>query len=231
MANVSCAYGKIEFESTSPEYLTIFIHYFQKVKSKEYYGIRLNTVYGQDLEKDRRVIERCMKKNLTIYSFSDDFDGSGKYRLRNNFDFFFNLEKYKTEINELTGSKYEDMIKSMTIELDYVDEEVGCELLEEVTATLIPKIKTVNGERVCFTKVLDCNVTDYAYTAENLQRFDFYEEPCSLNYVLKHVDYYFDKNENEARKVLTDAIAKNQTESETVFHYLTDLIEYFDLPL
>ena len=36
MANMSNTYGKIAFESTSLEYMTVFVHYFHKVKSKEY---------------------------------------------------------------------------------------------------------------------------------------------------------------------------------------------------
>ena len=146
MANMSNASGTIKFESTSLEYLAIFVHYFQKVKLEEYYTISLDLI-GNDFEYDRNRIEKHSEKTVlndsTIYSFSDFFNGFGKYCFRNNFDFFFNLEKYEAEINELTGSKYEDVIKSMTIRLKYTDEEPTSEMLEEVSAVLFPNMEAI----------------------------------------------------------------------------------------
>lgn len=235
MANISNTYGHITFESTSLDYLAIFVHYFQKVKSEEYYETVLECVYGNDLELNQDWIKKHSKKTIfndsVIYSFTDWFEGLGKYRFRNNFDFFFNLEKYEAEINELTGSKYEDVIKSITIKLDYVDDEPAGEMLEEVSAVLVPKIETINKKRICSCEVIDCKVTNHEYTAENLRHFNFCDEACSLRYLLEHIDNYFYENEEKARKILEDTLLKNPEESETVFTDLEDLIQYFDLPL
>ena len=94
MANMSNAFGKITFESTSLEYLTVFVHYFHKIKSEEYYDISLDSIdennfgrdqvlakkqYGNDFEYDRNRIERYSEKTVlndsTIYSFTDWFKG------------------------------------------------------------------------------------------------------------------------------------------------------------
>ena len=235
MANMSNTYGKITFESTSLEYLTVFVHYFHKVKSKEFYETTLDCIYGTNFEDDPEWIKEHSRKtglnDNVIYSFSDGFEGFGKYRFRNNFDFFFNLEKYEAEINELTGSKYEDVIKSMTIKLNYIDEEPAGEMLEEVSAVLVPRIKTILEKKVYSCEVTDCKVTNHEYTAKNLRHFNFYDEACSLHYLLEHIDNYFYENEEKAREILEEALLKNPKESETVFTDLEDLIQYFDLPL
>lgn len=226
------------------------MHYFQKVKLEEYYNISLDSIdennfgrqqklikkqYGNDFEYNRDYVKKHSGKtvlnNNTIYSFTDWFEGLGKYCFRNNFDFFFNLEKYETEINELTGSKYEDMIKSMTIKLKYIDEEPASEMLEEVSAVLVPKIETFNEQRICSCEITECKVTNHDYTVENLQYYDCYDEACSLIYLLKNVDYYFDGNEEEAKKFLTEALNENPKDADTIFTSVKDLINHFDLPL
>lgn len=193
MANMSNAFGNIAFESTSLDYLAIFVHYFQKVQLENYYSVSLDRIdennfgrdqvlakkqYGNDFEYDRNRIERYSEKTVlndsTIYSFSDFFKGFGKYCFRNNFDFFFNLEKYEAEINGLTGSKYEDMIKSMTIKLKYIDEEPASEMLEEVSAVLVPNMEAIKEKRIGSCEVIECKVTSHDYTIENLQFYDCY---------------------------------------------------------
>ena len=184
MANMSNASGTIKFESTSLEYLAIFVHYFQKVKLEEYYTISLDLIdennfsrdqildkkqYGNDFEYNRDYVKKHSEKTVlndsTIYSFSDFFNGFGKYCFRNNFDFFFNLEKYEAEINELTDSKYEDVIKSMTIKLKYTDEEPASEILEEVTAVLVPNMEAIKENRIGSCEVIECKVTSHDLTS------------------------------------------------------------------
>ena len=235
MANTSNTYGKITFESTSLEYLTVFVHYFQKVKSKEYYETFLDCIYGTNFEDDREWIEKNTAKSVlnenTVYSFVCDFTGCGRYCFQNNLDFFFNLEEYEAEINDLTGSKYDDAIQSMTITIDYVDEEPASEMLDEVSALLIPEIETIDGKETYFTKIVSFDITHHEYTAENLQYFDCYEEACSLNYLLTHTDSYFKNDEREAIRALTEALIKNPTEGGKIFTSLTELYDYFDLDI
>lgn len=235
MANMSNAFGNITFESTSLEYLTVFVHYFHKVKSKEFYETTLDCIYGTNFEDDREWIEENTAKSVlnknTVYSFACDFFGLGRYCFRNNLDFFFNLEKYEAEINDLTGFKYQDMIKSITIMLDYVDEEPASELLAEVSALLIPEVKITNGQETYSTQIVSLEITNHAYTAENLQYFDCYEEACSLNYLLTHTDNYFKNNEREAIRALAEALIKNPTEGEKVFTSFDELYHYFDLDI
>ena len=161
----------------------------------------------------------------------DAFVGFGRYCFRNNLDLFFNLEEYEAEINELTGSKYDDVIQSMIITIDYVDEEPASEMLEEVSALLIPGIKITNKEEVRSTKIISLEVTSHEYTAENLRHFNYYDEACSLNYLLKHTNDYFKNNEKEATKALAEALVKNPKEGERVFTDFADLCNYFDLNL
>ena len=235
MANMSNAYGKITFESTSLEYLIVFVHYFHKVKSKEYYEIFLDCIYGTNFEDDREWIEKNSETTVlngnTVYSFSTFFEGFGRYCFQNNLDFFFNLKKYETEINDLFGFKYQDMIKSMTIMLDYVDEEPASELLAEVSALLIPEVKITDGKETYYTKIVSLKITNHEYTAENLRHFNCYDEACSLNYLLKHTNDYFKDNEKEATKALAEALVKNPKEGERIFTSLDELYHYFDLPL
>lgn len=235
MANTSNTYGKITFESTSLEYLTVFVHYFQKVKSKEYYEIFLDCIYGTNFEDDREWIEKNTAKSVlnenTVYSFVCDFTECGRYCFQNSLDFFFNLEEYEAEINELTGSKYNDVIQSMIITIDYVDEEPASEMLDEVSALLIPEIETIDGKETYFTKIVSFDITHHEYTAENLRHFNYYDEACSLNYLLKHTNDYFKNNEKEATKALAEALVKNPKEGERVFTDFADLCNYFDLNL
>ena len=83
MANMSNAFGNIAFESTSLDYLAIFVHYFQKVQLENYYSVSLDLIdennfsrdqildkkqYGNDFEYDRNRIERYSEKTvLNIY--------------------------------------------------------------------------------------------------------------------------------------------------------------------
>lgn len=235
MANMSNTYGKIKFESTSLKYLAVFVHYFQKVKSKEYYEIFLDCIYGTNFEDDREWIEKNTEKTVsngsTVYSFACDFTGCGRYCFRNNLDYFFNLEEYEAEINDLTDSKYQDMIKSITIIIDYVDEEPASELLAEVSALLIPEVKITDGKETYSTQIINLEITNHEYTAENLQYFDCYEEACSLNYLLTHTDSYFKNNEREAIRALAEALIKSPTEGEKVFTSFDELYHYFDLDI
>lgn len=248
MANMSNAFGNITFESTSLDYLAIFVHYFQKVKLEEYYDISLESIdennfgrqqklikkqYGNDFEYNKDYVKKYSRKtvlnNNTIYSFTDWFEGLGKYCFRNNFDFFFNLEKYETEINELTGSKYEDMIKSMTIKLKYIDEEPASEMLEEVSAVLVPNMEAIKEKRIGSCEVIECKVTSHDYTIENLQFYDCYDEACSLNYLLKNADYFFDGNETNARRLLTKALDENPKEADEIFTGVEELLNHFNI--
>lgn len=235
MANMSNAFGSITFESTSLDYLAIFVHYFQKVKSEEYYDMYLDCIIETEFKENRKWIEKNSEKTVsngnTVYSFSDAFVGFGRYCFRNNLDFFFNLEEYEAEINELTGSKYDDVIQSMIITIDYVDEEPASEMLEEVSALLIPGIKITNREGIYSTKIISLEITSHEYTAENLRHFNYYDEACSLNYLLKHTNDYFKNNEKEATKALAEALVKNPKEGERIFTDFADLCNYFDLNL
>ena len=189
--------------------------------------------YENDFEYNRDYVKKHSEKTVlndsTIYSFSDFFNGFGKYCFRNNFDFFFNLEKYETEINKLTGSKYEDMIKSMTIKLKYIDEEPASKMLEEVSAVLVPKIETFNEQRIGSCEVIECKVTNHDYTVENLQYYDCYDEACSLNYLLKNADYFFDGNETNARRLLTKALDENPKEADEIFTGVEELLNHFNI--
>ena len=78
MANMSSAFENIAFESTSLDYLAIFVHYFQKVQLENYYSVSLDRIdennfsrdqildkkqYGNNFEYDRNRIERYSEKN------------------------------------------------------------------------------------------------------------------------------------------------------------------------
>ena len=61
MANMSNAFGEITFESTSLEYLTVFVHYFQRVKSNEFFDTNLELIPGRSLVDDKAKIEKNIK--------------------------------------------------------------------------------------------------------------------------------------------------------------------------
>lgn len=119
----------------------------------------------------------------------------------------------------------------MTIKLKYIDKELASEMLEEVSAVLVPNMEAIKEKRIGSCKVIECKVTSHDYTIENLQFYNCYDKACSLNYLLKNVDYYFDGNEEETKKFLTEALNENPKDADTIFTSVEDLIKYFDLPL
>ena len=234
MANMSNAYGNITFESTSLDYLAIFVHYFQRVKSNEFFDASLELIPGRSLVDDRAKIEKNIKQSvlnekLTIYSFSDNFSGVGRYCFRNNLKDFFNLEAYKEKINELTNHKYDDLIDSITIKLHYFDCSCENEFIEEVNTTLVPVLERINSKQVYSGVLTYCDITDHEYTVDNLHYLLDYDEPCSLKSLLKHVDYFFPNSEDRAKALLSRILTENPHDAEKAFPDVDSLIEYFDI--
>ena len=234
MANMSNAFGEITFESTSLEYLTVFVHYFQRVKSNEFFDTNLELIPGRSLVDDKAKIEKNIKqsvlnKKLTIYSFSDNFGGTGRYCFRNNLKDFFNLEAYKEKINDLTNYKYDDLINSISIKLHYFDGNHKNEFIEEVNATLVPVSKRIDDKQIYSGVLTYCDITDHEYTVDNLHYLLDYDEPCSLKSLLKHVDYFFPNSEDRAKALLSRILTENPHDAEKAFPCVDDLIEYFDI--
>lgn len=234
MATTSNAYGTITFESTSIEYLAIFAHYFQKARSSEFFNTELELIPGRSLVDDKTKVEKNIKQSvlnekLTIYSFSDNFSGVGRYCFRNNLKDFFNLEAYKEKINELTNHKYDDLIDSISIKLHYFDGNHKNEFIEEVNATLVPVLERINSKQVYSGVLTYCDITDHEYTVDNLHYLLDYDEPCSLKSLLKHVDYFFPNSEDRAKALLSRILTENPRDAEKAFPDIDSLIEYFDI--
>ena len=169
MANLSDAFGAIEFKANDIDVLGKVVGIFERfVQAGEY-----NTVLGGNFQKkDINVL----KHNL--FSYETSFDGTGRWAFSSNAENA--LPWLKSSISyakDLTDAERQEIISFLeeneySIYYDFVDYEPGCDLLYKAKVEVVHKA----GEPLdsCYGAVT--NEVNYEVTAENMRRLNFADD-------------------------------------------------------
>lgn len=175
MANISSAFGTIEFTSKNKDILKILVNSLAK----------MNGEYFTDLDSFN---SSKIVKNENLYTYSDTFFGSGRWTYLNNISYYPNwIQLSDTDLNQLEQNEW-------TISYDFVDEESGCCVLYQANV-LVEHEKNTKIKNSRITE----DVTDYEYTWVNLVKLSYYDSIA--DYV---ENTYFIDDENYARWFLDD---------------------------
>ena len=150
MANISEAYGTFTLCGTWSDEMIKNANILREEWSDWCY----NTIIDEEFNAEQ-----------TEYSFL----GSGRWAYCRNLEYLggWSKDTDKSEVLKAYAELCCDMEKNEAyIQIDYADEESGCEVLYESTA----KISAADGEFVY--EELECE--DYKYSPENLVKLDFY---------------------------------------------------------
>lgn len=183
MANCSSASGNITFKNKDLTDLARFIYYFNKLNGYAYYGTYIDELYDLDYNQTYEFVkENALLNDKKEYELDFSFIGTGRWTYSNNLNWFFNIKK-----NDDIITNYDKLILGTIIDVDFVDEEGGCEVLYTYTASLHAKHNKY-GE---FDTVKENEEhVGYEHTAENI-RYLLEDTVYSIDDAIKYPNNYF----------------------------------------
>lgn len=194
MANCSSASGHITFKNKDLTDLARFIYYFNKLNGYAYYETYIDELYDLDYNQTYELVkEDALLNDKKEYELEFSFIGTGRWTYCNNLDWFFNI-KMENDIIE----NYNKLVLGTTIDVDFVDEEAGCNVLYTYKASLHAKTNKYGK----FDTVRENEEhVGYEHTAESI-RYLLDNTAYSIADAIKYPNNYFS----------TEALSKYHTE-------------------
>ena len=183
MANCSSASGTIIFKNKDLTDLARFIYYFNKLNGYAYYGTYIDDLYDLDYNQTYEFVkENALLNDKKEYELEFSFIGTGRWTYSNNLDWFFNIKKKDDII-----TNYNKLVLGTTIDVDFIDEEPGCEILYTYRASLHAK----HNEYGEFDTVKENEEhVSYEHTAESI-RYLLDDTAYSIDDAIKYPNNYF----------------------------------------
>jgi hypothetical protein len=183
MANCSSASGSITFKNKDLTDLARFIYYFNKLNGYAYYGTYIDDLYNLDYNQTYEFVkENALLNDNKEYELEFSFIGTGRWTYCNNLDWFFNIKKENDII-----TNYNKLVLGTTIDVDFIDEEGGCDKLYTYKASLHAKPNKYNE----FDTVRENEEhVGYEHTAENI-RYLLDDDVYSIDDAIKYPNNYF----------------------------------------
>lgn len=183
MANCSSASGHITFKNKDLTDLARFIYYFNKLNGYAYYGTYINQLYALDYNQTYELVkEDALLNDKKEYELDFSFIGTGRWTYSNNLDWFFNIKK-----NDDIITNYDRLVLGTIIDVDFIDEESGDEILYTYKASLHAK----HNEYGEFNTVKENEEhVGYEHTAENI-RYLLDDTVYSVDDAMKYPNNYF----------------------------------------
>jgi hypothetical protein len=183
MANCSSASGHITFKNKDLTDLTRFIYYFNKLNGYAYYGTYIYELYDLDYNQTYEFVkENALLNDKKEYELDFSFIGTGRWTYDNNLDWFFNIKKKDDII-----TNYDRLVLGTIIDVDFIDEEGGNDILYTYKASLHAKHNKY-GE---FDTVRENEEhVGYDHTAESI-RYLLDDTAYSIEDAIKYPNNYF----------------------------------------
>lgn len=218
MANLSNAFGEITFINPILKDLAIFMYYFNKKQSSSDYSTYIFELENASFDEILDIVKKDSQKIDDKYSITFSFDAFGRWTYENNLSWFFNLDDYRNQIEEMTD--YDSLIENTLIKVIFLDEERGFNHLMEYSCELrATKNKYDNYESVKSNIIKNT----FDYTVKNLKDlFDY--EVYSLTDAIENMEYYFNKNAIKNHK--TEIIENLTSNKDKIFYDFNNLKEY-----
>lgn len=228
MANLSNADGTITIKAKSTNAIYNLLLAQNHVESKYEYQTQI-TASKSDSLKLKSDIEKnsfTNKDGLTV--FSDSFYGIGRWSFENNVNWFMDcLELNSSDPDDIKEAKLNAQNQYYRIEFEIKDEEPGCQILYEATATIEynPETKKSN--------ISYDIIQEYDYSRENLIKLGFYteDEIYSVNDVINNFDDYTDYWGYDEKIIINHKqdiidILKTLPDKDYPYFDLYEIIEY-----
>ena len=187
MANLSNADGTITIKAKSTEAIYNLLLAQNYVESEYEYHTQIRASNSDSLKLKSEIENNSFTNKDGLTVFSDSFYAVGRWSFENNINWFMDcLEPDSSDPEDIKEAKVKAQNEYYHIEFDIKDEEPGCEMLYEATATIEynPETKKSN---ISFD-----TIQRYDYTRDNLIKVGFYSEYelCSINDIIENFDDY-----------------------------------------
>lgn len=220
MANCSSASGHIAFKNKDLTDLTRFIYYFNKLNGYAYYGTYIDELYALDYNQTYDFVkENALLNDKKEYELEFSFIGTGRWTYSNNLDWFFNIKKKDDII-----TNYDRLVLGTIIDVDFIDEEAGDEILYTYKASLHAKHNKY-GE---FDTVRENEEhVGYEHTPENI-RYLIGDDVYSVDDAMKYPNNYFSTEAlNKYHTEILEALENN--EDRSIMYNFTEFKEVANL--
>ena len=189
MANLSNADGTITIKAKSTDaiYNLLLAQRYAEAEYEYHTQITASNSNSVKLKSDIENNSFTNKNGFTV--FSDTFYGIGRWSFESNVNWFMDcLQIDSSDPEYIKEAKLKAQKEYYRIEFEIRDEEPGCEMLYEATATIEynPETKKPN---------ISYNIIqEYDYTRDNLIKVGFYtdDELFSINDIIENFDDYTD---------------------------------------
>ena len=220
MANCSSASGTIIFKNKDLTDLARFIYYFNKLNGYAYYGTYIDDLYDLDYNQTYELVkENALLNDKKEYELDFSFIGTGRWTYSNNLDWFFNIKK-----NDDIITNYNRLVLGTIIDVDFIDEEGGNEILYTYKASLHAK----HNEYGEFDTVKENEEhVGYDHTAENI-RYLLDDTAYSIDDAIKYPNNYFSAEAlNKYHTEILEALENN--EDRSIMYDFADFTETANL--
>lgn len=189
MANLSNADGTITIKAKSTDaiYNLLLAQRYADAQYEYRTELTSSNLNATELKSDIENISFTNQENLKVYT--DTFYGIGRWSFECNVNWFMDcLELDSHDPDDIKEAKLKAQNEYYLIQFEIKDEECGCEMLYEATATIEynPETKKSN--------ISYDIIQEYDYTRDNLIKVGFYtdDELFSINDVIENFDNYTD---------------------------------------
>lgn len=189
MANLSNADGTITIKAKSTDaiYNLLLAQRYAEAEYEYRTELTSSNLNATKLKSDIENISFTNQENLKVYT--DTFYGIGRWSFESNVNWFMDcLQIDSSDPEYIKEAKLKAQKEYYRIEFEIRDEEPGCEMLYEATATIEynPETKKSN--------ISYDIIQEYDYTRDNLIKVGFYtdDELFSINDIIENFDDYTD---------------------------------------
>lgn len=189
MANLSNADGTITIKAKSTDAIYNLLLAQNYVESEYEYRTQITASNSNSVKLKSDIENNSFTNKNGFTVFSDTFYGIGRWSFECNVNWFMDcLELDSHDPDDIKEAKLKAQNEYYLIQFEIKDEECGCEMLYEATATIEynPETKKSN--------ISYDIIQEYDYTRDNLIKVGFYtdDELFSINDIIENFDDYTD---------------------------------------
>lgn len=189
MANLSNADGTITIKAKSTDAIYNLLLAQNYVESEYEYRTQITASNSNSVKLKSDIENNSFTNKNGFTVFSDTFYGIGRWSFESNVNWFMDcLQIDSSDLEYIKEAKLKAQKEYYRIEFEIRDEEPGCEMLYEATATIVynPETKKSN--------ISYDIIQEYDYTRDNLIKVGFYtdDELFSINDIIENFDDYTD---------------------------------------
>lgn len=228
MANLSNADGTITIKAKSTNAIYNLLLAQNYVESEYEYQTQITASKSDSLKLKSDIEKNSFTNKDGLTAFSDSFYGIGRWSFENNVNWFMDcLELNSSDPDDIKEAKLNAQNQYYRIEFEIKDEEPGCQILYEATATIEynPETKKSN--------ISYDIIQEYDYSRENLIKLGFYteDEIYSVNDVINNFDDYTDYWGYDEKIIINHKqdiidILKTLPDKDYPYFDLYEIIEY-----